>query len=79
MKIRQSVLDKLNTNKGLALIMTTLDCGHTKARSLVLDHEADDDLTKISMINAIKNEFKLDDQDILEDSEEVDTAETAQN
>lgn len=68
MKVKQSVLDKLSTNKGLALVMSTLDCSHTTARILVKDHKADDDLTKISMLKAIKETFDLSDEEILEES-----------
>lgn len=71
MKVKQSVLDKLGTNHGLALIMTTLDCSHSTARNLVKGHKADDDLTKVSMLSAIKDKFNLSDAEILEEGSEV--------
>jgi len=65
MKIGQSVINKLDTNKGLALIMRTLDCSHSTARSYVKNN--DDNLTKAAMIKAIREEFGLTDEEILEE------------
>lgn len=67
MKLKQSVLDKLGTNKGLALIMTTLDCSHSTARTLVKTNN--DDLTKAAMLKAIREEYGLADEGILEEEE----------
>lgn len=65
MKIKQEVLNRLNNNKGLALIMTTLDCSHSAAREYVKNNS--DNLTKAAMLHALREEFGLTDAEILED------------
>lgn len=65
MKLKQKVLNVLRTNKGLALIMTTLDCSHSTARNLVKGNH--DDLTKAAMLKAIREEYNLTDDKILEE------------
>lgn len=65
MKIRQDVLVRLNNNKGLGLIMHTLGCSHTAARDYVRDNN--DNLTKAAMVKAIRDEFGLTDDQILEE------------
>lgn len=69
MKITNQVLEKLDTHRGLGLIMMTLDCSHSAARDYVKNNS--DNLTKAAMIKAIREEFKLDDSQILEESTEV--------
>ncbi len=68
MKVKQSVLDKLGTNIGLALIMKTLDCSHSTARTLVKSNNDNSDLTKAVMTKAIKEEFGYEEtEEILEE------------
>lgn len=68
MKIKQEVLNRLNNNKGLALVMTTLDCSHSTAREYVKTNS--DNLTKAAMLHALREEFGLTDTEILEESPE---------
>lgn len=69
MKLKDSVLNKLDTNKGLGLIMRTLDCSHSTARSYVKSN--DDTLTKAAMLKAIREEYGLTDEEILEEDSQV--------
>lgn len=69
MKIRKEVLEKLNNTRGLALIMLAIDCSHSAARDYVKNNS--DNLTKAAMLKAIREEFGLDDSQILEESSEV--------
>lgn len=69
MKITNKVLEKLDTHRGLGLIMMTLDCSHSAARDYVKNNS--DNLTKAAMLKAIREEFGLDDSQILEESSEV--------
>lgn len=64
MKLKQSILEKLDNNKGYALIMTTLDCSHSTARDYIKHNK--DDLTKAAMLKAIRETFGLTDGEILE-------------
>lgn len=68
MKIRNEVIERLDTHRGLGLIMMTLDCSHSAARDYVKNNS--DNLTKAIMIKAIREEFGLDDSQILEESPE---------
>lgn len=77
MTIRKSVIIKLSTNKGLGLIMMTLDCAPNTARKLVAVNEPDGDLTKASMIKAIAKEYVLTEDEILID--ETSTEDTDKN
>ncbi|HYD90251.1 MAG TPA: hypothetical protein VEA37_02050 [Flavobacterium sp.] len=69
MKIRQSVLSRLDNNRGLGLIMMSLDCSHSAAREYVRNNH--DNLTKAAMLKAIREEFDLTDEEILEEESEV--------
>lgn len=64
MKLKKSVLNKLNNRRGLALIMLSLDCSHSAARDYVRDNS--DNLTKAAMLKTIREEFGLEDSEILE-------------
>lgn len=64
MKLRKKVLDMLDTNKGLALIMATLDVSPTTARTYVANN--DDSLTKAAMMKAIRETYGLTDEQILD-------------
>jgi hypothetical protein len=79
MKVRNSVIRKLSTNRGLALIMTTLDKSHTIARGLLKDNEIDGDLTKVSMVKAIAQEYLLAEDQILYDKKTTDDNTTEQS
>lgn len=68
MKIRQEVLNRLNNTRGFALIMLAIDCSHSAARDYVKNNS--DNLTKAAMLKAIREEFGLDDSQILEESVE---------
>lgn len=67
MKLKKSVLKRLDNNKGLGLIMLALDCSHSAARDYVKYNS--DNLTKAAMLKALREEFGLTDAEILEDSE----------
>lgn len=73
MKIKKSVLKKLDNNRGIALVMRALDCSFSAARDYV--KRGKDDLTKAAMLKAIREEFGLTDVEILE--EETQTAKVA--
>ena len=70
MKIKQSVLEMLDNNRGYATIMLALDCSHSSARDYVKGNK--DDLTKYKALEAIRDFTGLSDAEILE--EEFDTA-----
>jgi hypothetical protein len=65
MKIKVSVLQKLDNNRGLALIMLALDCSHSAARDYVKNNS--DNLTKAAMLKVLREEFGLSDEEILEE------------
>lgn len=65
MKLKKSVLRKLDNNRGLALIMLGCDCSHSAARDYVKNNS--DNLTKASMLKVIREEFGLTDDEILEE------------
>lgn len=69
MKIKQEVLKRLDSHKGLGLIMITLDCSHSAAREYVKNNS--DNLTKAAMVRAIREEYGITDEDILEEESEV--------
>ncbi|HTE31657.1 MAG TPA: hypothetical protein VK666_14850 [Chryseolinea sp.] len=72
MKLKDDVLRKLDNNRGLGLIMYSLDCSHSAAREYVKHNS--DNLTKAAMLKAIREEFGIEsDAEILEeqDSNEV--------
>jgi hypothetical protein len=64
MKLKQEVLQRLNSNKGLGLIMNTLDVSHSSAREYVKNNS--DNLTKAAMVKAIEKEYGLSEEQILE-------------
>lgn len=68
MKIKDEVLQRLDTHRGLGLIMMTLDCSHSAARDYVKNNN--DNLTKAAMLKAIREEFGLEDSQILEEDTE---------
>lgn len=68
MKIKNEVLQRLDNTRGYAIIMLALDCSHTAARRYIKDN--DDNLTKAAMLKAIREEFGLDDSQILEETVE---------
>lgn len=68
MKIKKSVLKRLDNNRGLALIMIGCDCSHSAARDYVKYNS--DNLTKASMLKIIREEFGLTDSEILEEVKE---------
>lgn len=65
MKLKKSVLKKLDSIRGLALIMLTLNCSHSAARDYVKNNS--DNLTKAAMLKTIREEFGLVDSEILEE------------
>lgn len=65
MKLKKSVLKKLDSIRGLALIMLTLNCSHSAARDYVKYNS--DNLTKAAMLKTIREEFGLEDSEILEE------------
>lgn len=65
MKIKKSILKKLNDNRGLGLIMVGLGCSHSAARDYIKNNS--DNLTKASMLKVLREEFGLTDQEILEE------------
>lgn len=69
MKIKESVRQRLDNNRGLALIMLTLDCSHSAARDYVKNNS--DNLTKAAMLRVIREEFGLTDEEILEEVSEI--------
>ncbi len=64
MKLKKEVLQKLDNNKGYALVMSSLDVAATTARDYVKSNS--DNLTKAAMLIAIREEFGLTDEEILE-------------
>ena len=68
MKLKNSVLQRLDNNRGLGLIMMALDCSHSAARDYVKNNS--DNLTKAAMLKAIREEFGLSDDQILEEDTE---------
>lgn len=69
MKLKKEVLQKLDNNRGYALIMLAIDCSHTAARDYVKKN--DDNLTKAAMLKTIREEFGLEDHEILEEEDKV--------
>lgn len=65
MKIKKEVLQRLDNNRGCALIMLALDCSFSSARDYIKGNK--DDLTKAAALRAIREEFDLTDDEILED------------
>lgn len=65
MKLKKEVLKRLDNNKGLGLIMTSLGCSHSAARDYVKYNS--DNLTKAAMLKTIREEFGLLDSEILEE------------
>jgi hypothetical protein len=63
MKINDAVLQRLDSNKGLGLIMRALDVSHSTARAYIKAN--DDNLTKAAMLEAIREEYGLTDEEIL--------------
>jgi len=72
MKLKQSVIALLDCNKGYGLIMMSLDCSFSTAREYVKNNR--DELTKAAMLIAIRKEFNLTDDQILETEERVEKA-----
>lgn len=75
MKVRKSVLNKLNTNRGHGLIMLTLGCALNTAKNMVKTNQVDGDLTKTSMVKAIEQEYGLTQEEILFDEKDPKDAE----
>lgn len=71
MKIKESVRQRLECNKGYAIIMYSLDVSFTTARVYIKNNT--DDLTKAAAIAAICKEYDLTQEEILE-TEEVEKA-----
>lgn len=71
MKLKPEVLQRLDNNRGLGLIMMTLDCSHSAARDYVKNNS--DNLTKAAMLKALREEFRLTDEEILEESDVKET------
>lgn len=65
MKLKKSVLKKLDNNRGLALIMIGCGCSHSAARDYIKQNS--DNLTKAAMLRVIREEFGLTDAEILEE------------
>jgi hypothetical protein len=65
MKIKQSVLDLLDNNRGYATLMLALDCSATSAREYVKGNK--DELTKYKALEAIREFTGLTDSEILEE------------
>lgn len=74
MKIKDSVLKRLDNNKGLALIMLGCGCSHSAARDYVKYNS--DNLTKAAMLKILREEFGLTDEEILEDVKETQGTQT---
>ncbi len=72
MKIKKSVLARLDNPRGHALVMLTLEVSHSTARDYIQNNK--DDLTKAAMLRVIREEFKLTDKDILEETNKPKTA-----
>lgn len=69
MKIKESVRQMLDNNRGHGLVMRSLDCSYSTARDYVKANN--DNLTKAAMLKAIREEFSLTDEEILEELEPV--------
>jgi hypothetical protein len=65
MRLRKEVLKRLDNNKGVALVMATLDVAATTAREYVKRNS--DNLTKTAMVKAIMEEFGLTEEQILQE------------
>ena len=65
MKLKETVCQKLDNNRGIALIMLALDCSPSSARDYVKNNS--DNLTKAAMLKVIREEFGLSDEEILEE------------
>ena len=65
MKIKQSVLQLLDCNKGYGTIMIALDCSFSSARSYVKNNS--DDLTKAAALRAISKFTGIEEEAILEE------------
>lgn len=65
MKIKESVRQMLDCNRGIATIMLALNCSHSSARDYVRNNK--DDLTKAAALKAIREFTGLKDEDILEE------------
>jgi len=76
MKIKKSVLKRLDNNRGLGLIMASIGCSHSAARDYIKYNS--DNLTKAAMLKTIREEFGLTDEEILEqESKESETQDKA--
>lgn len=69
MKLKQEVLNRLDNNRGVGLIMSTLGVAPTTARDYVKNNS--ENLTKAAMIKVIREEFGLTDDQILEEDKSV--------
>ncbi len=64
MKIKESVRQRLDNNRGYGLIMYTLGCGASAARDYVKRNKLE--LTTHAVLEAIQKEFGLTRDEILE-------------
>lgn len=69
MKLKQEVINRLDNNAGYALVMTSLNVAYTTARGYVKDNS--ENLTKAAMLKALREEYDLADNEILEEESEV--------
>lgn len=73
MKLKESVRQKLDNNRGIALVMLALDCSPNAARDYIRTNH--DNLTKASALKMIREEFGLTDDQILEEDSHVSATE----
>lgn len=69
MKIKESVRQQLDCNRGYAIIMLALDCSFSSARDYVKNNK--DDLTKAAALKGIREFTGMKDKDILEEESMV--------
>jgi hypothetical protein len=65
MKLKKQVLKRLDNNKGVGLVMATLDVAATTARDYIKNNS--ENLTKFAMLKALREEFGLTDEQIVEE------------
>lgn len=65
MKIKRSILQKLDNNRGHGRLMAALDCSQSTIRLYIKNR--DDNLTKLAAMQVFREVTGLSDEEILED------------
>lgn len=65
MKLKETYRQRLNCNRGIALVMLALDCSPSAARDYIKNNS--DNLTKAAMLKTLREEWNTTDEDILEE------------